>query len=145
MIQKWKIQLFTLLDIYCISPRIILQIPFTVSNCNTICIMGILWCYTESYRIFLIALYYCIAITASLTPFNLRCLIFLISYIWTDRIRPVYKLQAWDSPHWICISLVMIGKYICPSCQKQHKLTVRIHSLYIVSWIIMGSILSSVP
>ncbi len=27
--------------IYCISPSIILQIPFTVNNCNTLCIMGI--------------------------------------------------------------------------------------------------------
>ncbi len=50
--------------IYCISHSIILQIPFTVNNCNTLCIMGI-FCDVRPHIkrltvFFKVAVYYCI-------------------------------------------------------------------------------------
>ncbi len=52
------------LYIYCISPSIILQIPFTVNNCNTLCFMGI-FCdirpHIQRLTVFFkIVVYYCI-------------------------------------------------------------------------------------
>ncbi len=63
------------------------------------------------------------AVTASLAPFYWGCLIFLISYIWIDTICPALCLQCRNSlgPTGCVTSLVMIGKSVCPSCQKQHK------------------------
>ncbi len=75
--------------IYCISPSIILRIPFTVNNCNSLCIMGIS-CdirppHAETYCIFFICCTV-FAVTVSLAPFYLGRFIFIISYIWIDTI-----------------------------------------------------------
>ncbi len=52
-------------------------------------------------------------------------LIFLISYIWIDTICPTPCLQRHNSLGLTTLdvlqSLVMIGKSICPSCQKQRE------------------------
>ncbi len=62
-IQPLDISVFST-AIYCISPSIILQIPFTVNNCNTLCIMDI-FCDVGPHIqrltvFFLIAVSYCI-------------------------------------------------------------------------------------
>ncbi len=50
--------------------------------------------------------------------------IFLISYIWIDTICPTPCLQCRNSLRLTTLdvlSLVMIGKSVCPSCQKQRE------------------------
>ncbi len=101
--------LSTLLDIsvistviYCISPSIILQIPFTVNNCNTLCIMGIFCDVRPHIRRLTVLkkklLYTTVfAVTASLAPFYWGCFIYLISYIWIDKICPTPCLQHRNS------------------------------------------------
>ncbi len=63
------------------------------------------------------------AVTASLAPFYWGCFIFLIFYIWIGTICPAPCLQHRNSLGLITrvTSLVMIGKSICPSCQKQRE------------------------
>ncbi len=64
------------------------------------------------------------AVTASLAPFYWG-FIFLNAYIWIDTICPTPCLQHRNSlgPDYTgCVtSLVMIGKSVCPSCQKQRE------------------------
>ncbi len=81
--------------------------------------------HTETYCIFLKLLYTTVfAVTASLAPFYWGCFIFLISYIWIDTICPTPCLQRRNSLGLTTLdvlSLVMIGKSVCPSCQKQRE------------------------
>ncbi len=66
--------------IYCISPSIILQIPFTVNSCNTLCIMGI-FCDVRPHIqrltvFFKIAVYYCICCNVLFCAILLRLFYF---------------------------------------------------------------------
>ncbi len=126
----------TLLDIsvisrviYCISPSIILQIPFTVNNCNTLCIMGI-FCDVRPHiqRItvfFKIDVYYCICCNGLFGAILLRSFYFpnFLHLDWHDLPYTVStKQQQLGDDYTGCVTLlVMIGKSFCPSCQKQHE------------------------
>ncbi len=64
------------------------------------------------------------AVTVSLASFYWGRFIFLISYIWIDTICLTPCLQWRNSLGLTTLdvtSLVMIGKSVCPSCQKQHE------------------------
>ncbi len=64
------------------------------------------------------------AVTVSLAPFYWGSFIFLISYIWIDMICPTPCLQCRNSLGLTTLdvtSLVLIGKSVCPSCQKQRE------------------------
>ncbi len=66
--------------IYCISPSIILQIPFTVNNCYTLCIMGIfrdVRPHIERRTVyFKIVVYYCIYCNSLFGSILLRVVLF---------------------------------------------------------------------
>ncbi len=134
--------------IYCISPSMILQIPFTANNCNTLGIMGI-FCDVRPHIqrltvFFLIAVYYCICCNGLFGAILLR-LFYFPHFLHLDWHNLPYVSSA---PHQLgidytgCVtSLVIMGKSVCPSCQKQragwvhlyvrnipgHHFTVRIH------------------
>ncbi len=96
------------------------------------------------------------AVTVSLVPFYWGCFIFLISYIWIDTICP--KCLQLGIDYTGCVtSLVIMGKSVCPSCQKQHArrvhlyirnilghhFTVRIHCRQYIQWVLYCWLLSS--
>ncbi len=86
----------------CISPSMILQIPFTANNCNTLCIMGI-FCDVRPHIqrltvFFLIAVYYCICCNGLFGAILLRLFYFphLFSHL------PYSAAIALDWLHWMC-------------------------------------------
>ncbi len=112
--------LTTLLDIsvistviYCISHSIILQIPFTVNNCNTLCIMSI-FCDVKPHIqrltvFFKIAVYYCICRNGLLRLFYFPNFLHLD---WHDLPYTVSTTpQQLGTDYTGCVTtLVMIGK-----------------------------------
>ncbi len=115
--QAW-IYSSTLLDIsvisrviYCISPSIIQQIPFTVNNCNTLCIMGI-FCDVRPH-IQRLTVFFKIVLFSSFLTFGIGLIRFALQCL---QCRNSLGLTTLD-----VTSLVMIGKSVCPSCQKQRE------------------------
>ncbi len=122
----------TLLDIsviftviYCISPSIILQIPFTANNCNTLCIMGIV-CdvrpHIQRFTVFFkIAVHYCMCCNdsyciCSLALFYWGCIIFLLYYIWIDTICSTPCSQGCNSLGLTILDVLHLGVcHIIPS------------------------------
>ncbi len=122
--------------IYCISPSVILQIPFTVNNCNTLCIMGI-FCdvrpHIQRLTVFLkIVVYYCIYCNGLFGSILLRLFYFphFLHLDWHDLPYTVSTTPQQLGPDYTeCVtSLVMMGKSVCPSCQKQRERLEHIYS-----------------
>ncbi len=111
--------------IYCISPSIILQIPFTVKNCNTLCIMGI-FCdvrpHIQRLIVFFKMAVYCICRKGLFGAILLRSFYFphFLHLDWHDLPYTVSTMPQQLGTDYTgrVTSLVMIGKSVCPSCQK---------------------------
>ncbi len=102
---------------------------FTVHNCNTLCIMQI-FCdvrpHIQSLIVFFkIAVYYCICCKGLFGTILLRLFYFphFLHLDWHDLPYTVSTTpQQLGTDYTGCVtSLVMIGKSVCPSCQKQRK------------------------
>ncbi len=131
-----SLPLTTLLDIsvisrviYCISHSIIQQIPFTVNTCNTLSIMGI-FCDVRPHIqrltvLFKIDVYNCICCNGLFGAILLRSFYFpnFLHLDWHDLPYTVSTTpQQLGADYTGCVtSLVMIGKSVCPSCQKQRE------------------------
>ncbi len=130
----------TLLDIsvistviYCISPSIILQIPFTVNNCNTLCIMGI-FCDVRPHIqrltvFFKIVVYYCICCNGLFGAILLRSFYFphFLHLDWHDLPCTVSTTVYWL--HWMCYIACNDWK-ICLSFMSETAQALGVH-LYV--------------
>ncbi len=114
--------------IYCISPSIILQIPFTVKTVIPFASWEFSVTSDPTYRdllYFCKMAVYCICRKGLFGAILLRVrFIFLISYIWIDTICPTPCLQCRNSLGLTTLETCYIacndGKSVCPSCQRQH-------------------------
>ncbi len=97
-------------------------------NCNTLCIMGILWDVKPHIQrltvFFKIAVYYCICRNGLFGAILLRFYFpHFLHLDWHDLPNTLSTTpEQLGTDYTGCVtSLIMIGKSICPSCQKQRE------------------------